>query len=282
MRKIIDCFLYNGEDEILDLRIQELDSIIDEFWIIEGEYTFTGIPKELKFKKQALSRKWPLSKIKYYPYSPQSPLSDDPWANELAQRNHIGSLIDECNSDDLILFSDVDEIPKPEAVLTARIDVWSQCFGFEMSTHYFKLNFTLIEPPRFAKQVWSIAFVADVLRIHTAQQLRMGIRDRSIQARILDNGGWHFSYLMNEDQIHDKIKSFSHQEFNYPEFLEKISVQRILESKEDLFSRDEHAWDFCSIAELPQSVKDNPRKYRKHLYENAFRWPIPRIFGLRG
>ena len=49
MRKVIDCVLYNGEDDIFDLRIQELSLVVDEFWVIEGNYTFTGIAKELSF-----------------------------------------------------------------------------------------------------------------------------------------------------------------------------------------------------------------------------------------
>ena len=266
MRKVIDCFMYNGEDEILDLRIEELNSIVDEFWVIEGSHTFTGIPKEPRFEKQALSKNWPLSKMKYYPYTPLAPQSNDPWENEFAQRNYIGNLIEKNDVNDLILFSDVDEIPKLDAVLTARNDSSSTHFGFEMTTHYFKLNFVLVEPPRFAKQVIAIAFLAGALKDHSAQQLRLGIRDQSIPARIIQNAGWHFSYLMSNQQILEKIRAFSHQEFNTPEFINDISVKRTLKTRVDLYLRNEHVWGFCKLDSLPQSVRDNRRKYRRHLY----------------
>lgn len=267
MRKVIDAVLYNGEKDMLDLRIQELNSVVDEFWIIEGNCTFTGAPKNLVFKDQIQQSNWPMQKVKYFPFLPHpSAISDDPWVNEFAQRNYIGTLLGQCNPEDLILYSDVDEIPRSEAVAAARIDIWSNYFGFEMSTHYLKFNFQMIEPSVLANSVCTIGFSSKHLDLHSANNLRIGIRNRSIEARILENGGWHFSYMMNEDLIRNKIRSFSHQEFNTPEFLENISVERILRNKDDLFKRDGYIWDFCPINRLPMSVRNNPRKYREHLF----------------
>lgn len=282
MRKVIDAVLYNGEQDMLDLRIQELNSVVDEFWIIEGNRTFAGASKNLVFEDQAQRSNWPTSKIKYFPFLPHpSTISIDPWMNEFAQRDYIGTLLDQCNPDDLILYSDVDEIPRLEAVAAARIDISSNYFGFEMSTHYLKFNFRMIEPSVLANSVCTIGFSSKHLELHSANNLRIAIRDRSIGARILENGGWHFSYMMNEDLIKNKIRSFSHQEFNTPEFLSNLSVQRTLMNKEDLLLREGYTWNFCSINSLPKSVRDNPHKYREHLYENAFRWPFLRLLGLR-
>lgn len=266
MRKVIDCVLYNGEDDIFDLRIQELSLVVDEFWVIEGNYTFTGIPKELSFEKQALCRKWPMQKIKYFPFLKDAEsISSNPWVNEIAQRNYISCLVKNCGSDDLILFSDADEIPRPESVSLARIDAWSNSFGFEMTLHYLKFNFALAGPVALKSQVWAVAFSVELLNIFTADQMRMGIRDRSIPARILENAGWHFSYMMNETQISDKIKSFSHQEFNTPEFTKSISVQKTLDNREDLLLRDGYIWDYCPIDTLPKTIRYNLRKYRNQL-----------------
>jgi len=267
MRKVIDAVLYNGEKDMLDLRIQELNPVVDEFWIIEGNCTFTGASKNLVFKDQIQQSNWPMQKVKYFPYLPHpSTISDDPWVNEFAQRNYIGTLLGQCNPENLILYSDVDEIPRPEAVAAARIDIWSNFFGFEMSTHYLKFNFQMIEPSVLANSVCTIGFSRKHLDLHSANNLRIGIRNRSIEARILENGGWHFSYMMNEEQIRNKIRSFSHQEFNTPEFLENISVQRTLVNKEDLLLRDGFIWDFSPTNKLPKTVRNNPRKYREHLF----------------
>ena len=267
MRNVIDAVLYNGEKDLLDLRILELNSVVDEFWIIEGNYTFTGTSKNLVFKDQIQQSNWPMAKINYFPFLPSpSTISVDPWVNEFAQRNYIGTLLSQCNPADLILYSDVDEIPRPESVAAASMDIWSNYFGFEMSTHYLKFNFQMIEPSVLANSVCTIGFSSKHLDLHSANNLRIGIRNRSIEARILENGGWHFSYMMNETQISNKISSFSHQEFNTPEFTRSISVKRTLDNKEDLFLRDGYTWDYCSVDALPKTIRDNPRKYRKHLF----------------
>ncbi len=265
MRKTIDCFIYNGEEQILDLRFRELNSAVDEFWIIESPFTFTGIPKNLKFEKQASSRNWPTAKIKYFIYA-STPTLGDPWTNEFNQRNLMGSFTETCAPSDLLLYSDVDEIPKSEAIQRAKSDSKIDRFGFEMSTFYLKLNYKLIEPAVIASSVCTVGFSKRDLELHTVNQLRTGIRDRTLAAEIYKTSGWHFSYMMTEEHIEEKIKAFSHQEFNKPEILNKISIKKILENKEDLLSRDGFKFDFCSLDELPKTVRENTFEYRNLLH----------------
>ena len=162
MRKVIDAFLYNGEVTVLDLRFQELDNSVDEFWIFEADYTFTGLSKELKFKNHLKSHAWPLEKIRYFPiYESPGTISEDPWENERFQRNFIGFHIHLCNSEDLIFLSDVDEIPRPEVIAQIRSNTHSEHFGIRMSTHYMKLNFQMIEPSVLPYSVCTVVFHKD-------------------------------------------------------------------------------------------------------------------------
>jgi beta-1,4-mannosyl-glycoprotein beta-1,4-N-acetylglucosaminyltransferase len=87
-----------------------------------------------------------------------------------------------------------------------------------------------------------------------------------LAAEIYKTSGWHFSYMMTEEHIEEKIKAFSHQEFNKPEILNKISIKKILENKEDLLSRDGFKFDFCSLDELPKTVRENTFEYRNLLH----------------
>lgn len=205
MRKVIDAFLYNGEMTVLDLRFQELGAAVDEFWIFEADYTFTGLPKDLRFKSHSISHAWPLEKIRYFPILESlETISDDPWENERFQRNFIENKVHFCNSDDLILLSDVDEIPRPEIVTQIRSNTKHELYGIKMSTHYLKLNFQMIEPSVLAYSVCAVGFHRDHLTTFTADQLRMGIRSGAINAEIVECGGWHFSYLMDLQQIKTK------------------------------------------------------------------------------
>jgi beta-1,4-mannosyl-glycoprotein beta-1,4-N-acetylglucosaminyltransferase len=281
MRKVIDAVLYNGEADILDLRIEVLKSVVDEYWIIESNFTFTGKQKPLVFEKQSQLRQWPISKIRYFPYlSDPMRISTDPWENEFAQRNYIRELVCFCNHDDLILYSDVDEIPAPEAVTLARQCNTSEYFGFEMSTHYLKLNFRLVNPEAFALCVWTIGFFKGALEQHSADELRMGIRDSSIRARVLKKAGWHFSYMMDENLIKNKINSFSHQELNTPEVINSISIKRTLRNREDLFFRPGYEWEICSIEDLPGVVQKRQRTFSDFLVIPRYRKLAYRIANL--
>jgi hypothetical protein len=121
------------------------------------------------------------------------------------------------------------------------------------------------EPYVLAISVWTIGFSKKALELHSPNQLRIGIRDSSIKADIIKSGGWHFSYMMNEELIKKKIKSFSHQELNNSQILDGISIKRTLKYKEDLFFRAGYKWDFISLRHLPNPIRSNPRKYAPFL-----------------
>ncbi len=46
---IVDCFLYNGEEKMLNFRLHELNDYVNYFVICESPYTFSGRKRELKF-----------------------------------------------------------------------------------------------------------------------------------------------------------------------------------------------------------------------------------------
>ncbi|KAG6877830.1 hypothetical protein C0993_003492 [Termitomyces sp. T159_Od127] len=49
--KVIDAVLMSSELDLLEIRMNELDSVVDNFFIIESNATFTGLPKETYFAK---------------------------------------------------------------------------------------------------------------------------------------------------------------------------------------------------------------------------------------
>ena len=198
-------------------------------------------------------------------------ISANPWRNELAQRNYISELICFSNENDLILYSDVDEIPSPEAITEACNATTSEYFGFEMSTHYFRFNYFQVSPKVLARSICTVGFFKSALETHSAEELRHGIRDGSITADVFRSGGWHFSYMMDEEMIKKKIDSFSHQEFNTPEVISNIQIERILDNKEDLFSRPGYQWDLYPMKNLPDEIRKHQFKYAKCLILPKYR-----------
>ena len=63
---IYDTFMYNGEEDILDIRLHTLDSIVDKFIILESTKSHSLLPRELEFEKQKNRFKQFEDKICYY------------------------------------------------------------------------------------------------------------------------------------------------------------------------------------------------------------------------
>ncbi len=260
MSRIFDCFIYNGESEVANIRFNELYNVVDTFFIIESDTTFSGQKKQLTFLDQARLMKWPLEKIIYEVHINEIP-DVDPWVNERQQRNALAKVFQIIDKNDLVVISDVDEIPTWQSLLLARDDFSNFFFGFELSLSYFKLNYVNVEGPS-SKVVHTVATRLSSESQWTFDELRQGIRNGSIPARIFEKSGWHFSYLSGDEGIRKKIRSFSHQELNTPEIMERVNVEMLLQQREDLFLRPGFKWEILGTEFLPDFVQSNIESFR--------------------
>jgi len=204
---LYDCFIFFNELELLDIRLNTLNDIIDKFVIVEATRTFTGKPKELFFKKNKNKFAKFLDKIVYIIVN-DFPDSENPWNFEKHQRNAIGRGLSNCQPDDIILISDIDEIPRPEVVLNVK-DL-PGVKALRQNLYYYYLN---VKSQGDWLHGTRIVFYKDFTN---AQDIRMN------NGKLFANGGWHFSYLGGAEQIKLKIRSFSHQEFNTEKIFKNI------------------------------------------------------------
>ena len=134
--KIFDCFMYFDEEMILDLRLNILNKYVDNFVIVESTYNHKGEKRELKFNPKKFGNF--KDKIIYLIYdeipSEVESISDNELENEKSgklimnalhresgQRNFIINGLKNANSEDIILISDVDEIPNLENIIFDKI-----------------------------------------------------------------------------------------------------------------------------------------------------------------
>ncbi|MBQ3945191.1 MAG: hypothetical protein II670_06210, partial [Alphaproteobacteria bacterium] len=114
--KVYDCFMFFNEFELLKLRFELLDSFVDYFVIVESEKTFKGETKSLLFKERMGEFEKYKDKIIYVcPQNiPQPVVTDEiDWTIEKYQRESIVNGLEKCRAEDLIIISDVDELPDP-------------------------------------------------------------------------------------------------------------------------------------------------------------------------
>jgi beta-1,4-mannosyl-glycoprotein beta-1,4-N-acetylglucosaminyltransferase len=233
--KIIDSFIFYNEIDLLYYRLSILDEYVDKFIIVESTHTFSGHPKTLfyydnknKFEKFNEKIIHILVDDMPYLYPTINYKINEQWKNEYHQRNCIKRGIDNLinqnylNDEDIILTSDVDEIPNPDILLNAKKeklnfnhDVLNR---LSLDMYYYNLYYKIGEGNNW-HGIKLFTFKAYKHINLTFQQLR--VWEHSHNVPIVSNGGWHLSYFGDIDFIINKICSYSHQEYNNEKYLDK-------------------------------------------------------------
>jgi len=243
--KIFDCFMFYDEELILDIRMNILNNFVDYFVIVESKYFHNGKERELKFD----INKYPKFKEKIiYIIQNKQPTglklvnqSDtegeksfkmifNAHLREHYQRNQIQNALKSSSDNDIILISDVDEIPNLENINIK--DIKNKIILFEQKIFYYKLNRYL---PNF---IWFGTKACKKKDLISPQWLR-NIKNKKynffridtffssskyIDKLFIKNGGWHFSNLKRSKDLELKLKSYlHHRDYDSEELgLEKI------------------------------------------------------------
>jgi len=226
---IYDCFTFFNELDLLELRIQILNDVVDKFVLVEATKTFSNIEKELYYQNNKERFKKYSDKIIHVVVD-QFPEYTDAWAFEKHQRNCIMSGLKNCESNDIIIISDTDEIPNPE-----KIKKYAQTPGiktFKQRMFYYYLNNIDLHQPFWVNTPSKMLKFNELNTLDNSPQ-----KVRFQSGKIINRGGWHFSYLGGAEKISAKIKSFAHQEYNQTEFNDVATIQARVEQGKDIFLR---------------------------------------------
>ena len=231
--KIFDCFLYNGENLILDLRLNILSKYIEKFIIIESRYDHQGNKKKLNFKLDKFKKFE--SKIIYLIIE-NFPEKLSNWERENYQRNYLNEGLALANENDYIIISDVDEIPN----LTKVKDLNNYKFTvFEQKMFYYKINLhNKTEPLWYGSRICKKKYLKSPQWLRNQKIKKYPFwKFYKIKWNIIKKGGWHFSFLMNPEEIKKKLTSFAHSEYNNDKYTDLKKIKDSIENKIDLFNR---------------------------------------------
>ncbi|WP_336489922.1 hypothetical protein [Methylobacterium nigriterrae] len=256
--RVFDCLLYNGEIDILEIRLHELAAVVDVVVIVEATRTFSGLPKPLRLRAQ-WDRIRPFTRKIRYVVVDDDIASGDAWAREQFQRNCVTRGLLDAHDDDLVLASDVDEIPRASAIEAIRRE-GSGCFGLVLDLSYFALNYRHCAGPEVDLKR-AVVCPHALLRESGPDALRYAVQNGTIPARRVPDAGWHFSYLSDLEGIKRKIREFSHQEYNTPDFLSGIDPLALIAARRDLFGRGDYAWEISGEERLPEYVRSNRDRF---------------------
>ena len=291
--KIFDCFMYYDEDLILDLRLNILNNYVDEFVIVESSYTHSGISRQLLFDINKFSKfknkinyivlnKPPLGiqqiEEKDSEHKKNQKYITNAVKRENLQRNTIFEGLDSAMPDDLIIISDVDEIPNLESNNLKEIK--SKIIVFKQKFFYYKLNLKL------SNYDWPGSKACKKKNLISPQWLRnikstkysfwrfdtLFSKNKYQNIKILNNGGWHFSNVKTPADIEKKMQNYlHHREFEYNP-MNKKEISEIIEAKKPIYNLKTDMKNnkfnlkdkliVADVDELPYYIQKNIDKYK--------------------
>ena len=294
--KIFDCFMYYDEDLILDLRLNLLNNYVDEFLIVESLYTHSGERRKLLFDINNYSKF--KNKIKYIilekvpedllvlnekdtEHEKNSKYILNAVKRENLQRNTISEGLTSASPEDIVIISDVDEIPNLE---NNKIkDIKNKIIFFKQKFFYYKFNLKL------NNFVWHGSKACRKKDLISPQWLR-NIKDKIYpfwrldtlfsnkkyqSVKIINNGGWHFSNIKTPADIEKKMKTYlHHREYDLNPIGEK-KISEIIKEKKTIYNlkndMKSNKFDLteklvlADIEELPYYLQKNIKKYKDWL-----------------
>lgn len=277
MPKIYDCFAFFNELDLLEIRLEELHDVVDHFVIVEATRTFQKQPKPLYFQQnkerfEKYSKKIIHVVVDRYPHFFTKFRVPHAWDYDNHQKEFIFEGLKNANPDDIVLISDVDEIPlkgKLQEALTS-----SQTCVFEHYLCFYYLNNICTHladgAPSLNKNglgYWRGSVMIKRKHMKTIKKTRM-MRDLSEpHVQVIQNGGWHFSFLGGTDGIIKKIESWTHAEYNNAKYKDRNYIEETIRSGKSIFDPkttfkvvDIHSGDF----DFPLDIKTKSAKY-EHL-----------------
>jgi beta-1,4-mannosyl-glycoprotein beta-1,4-N-acetylglucosaminyltransferase len=256
--KIYDCFTFYNELDLLEIRLNELDCIADYFVLVEAHKTHQNKCKDLFFassKHEDRFKKF-IHKIIHIIVE-EDEFNNDSWHNERLQRAKIIDGLKNASDEDVIIISDLDEIPSSEAVKRAVQQNIKHCV-FEQILHYAYLN-TPLSINGCNISCGSVVVPKNVF-ISDPDSVRNCSKNSLYR---ITNGGWHFSFLGNVDHIYNKLQNYAHTEFVN---ITKEAIENSINNMSDILQRPGHALQLQDdISYLPEFIQCNYKKFNKFI-----------------
>lgn len=279
---IYDCFLFHNELDLLEIRLNVLDDVVDKFVLVEATETFSGVPKPLFYRdNEERFKKWRHKIIHHVvvKYSDEewaeakaSPNTGglDHWCREFVQRENLKKPLVDCNNDDIIFLSDLDEIWDPVVISEIKNGVykikqtvytyflnnksneeWAGTVGCKY--HWIRDHYSI----NYLRSAKELPLYMNYTDSHTGQSVTKLHKDNILH---FIGNGWHFTSMGGAKALKKKIESYGHQEFNDPVVLDmleyNINHNRDFIGRGFTYTLDEGQW--------PTYLKENREKY-KHL-----------------
>lgn len=289
--KIFDCFMYCDEKMLLDIRLNILNKHVDKFIIVESNFYHNGENKEFTFdlnEFKDFKEKIIYVKVIEKPNNiRQYDIEDNKKSVDIFnsllldnfQRDQISLGLSQSRPEDIIIISDIDEIPNLENIDLRLIS--EKFIFFKQDFFYYKFNL------RHPTLKWFGSKATKKKNLRTPQFLRnlkskvypwwrldtFFSRKKTSNAKIIENGGWHFTNIKSAENIYKKLNYFAHHtEFNNSGIkvgdLNQFIKNEIVYYDHQLDQSNQNKWkanislERININKLPKYIIDNYSKFK--------------------
>lgn len=283
--KIYDAFMFFNELDLLEIRMEILNDYVDYFVISESNRTFSGLDKPLyyeenkeKFSKfhhkiihriftDTPERSYDLHQLKKTGNSKDDllfnsiiesastnmhlGLHEHQWMREYTQREFVKRCLLDCEDNDIIFLSDLDEIPNTEIVKNIEKLVPENTFAhLEMKMSQYYINVRKDEK-WLGTNVARYSYVKGIESNYMRANKSEGVR--------ISNAGNHLTFLGGVDKIKTKISSYGHLEYANEHIFNNLADR--ISNFQDIFDRGGTYYKVELDESFPEYIRNNVEKY---------------------
>jgi beta-1,4-mannosyl-glycoprotein beta-1,4-N-acetylglucosaminyltransferase len=288
--------MFFDEEMLLDLRLNILDKYVDKFVITEATYMHSGKPKKLVFDINKFSNF--KNKIIYIVIDKPPPdlfkINDNDSLNtkeskkifnaskrELYQIGKTQEGLADASLDDIIIISDVDEIPNLEKIDLRTIN--QKLIFFKQKIFYYKLNLFYKLIPWYGSKACKKKYFKSPQWLRSIKNKKYPLWRLDIlfsQLKYNDiyfvmDGGWHFTNARKPKDLEKKLSNFLHHVDFEQSGLRLEDLKKLMAEKKVMYNhavdKREFKWgegeklQTIGIEEMPKHIIENFEKYKPWL-----------------
>ena len=260
LTKVLDTFLFTHEFDLLELRLRVLWDHVDKFLLMEGDHNFANQPKPMRFHEQEKRFEWAKEKLHVVRnLGPMKGEHDHTVHGELhIEHQHRQAIYnasidlykkEKWNKDDILLISDVDEIPSREAIERLRAEDFASPLLFNQDFYYYN-----IKCHRGKRWHGTIAMRFGY-KPGDIGSLRM---NRAYLSKWNDRCGWHFAHFYDSQAIKEKLQHSSHQGYYTPEYYDPEHLRKCVEGNKNYLGKKDGD---LAPEPIPQYLLDELKRF---------------------
>jgi len=288
--------MFFDEEMLLDLRLNVMDKYVDKFVITESTYMHSGKSKKLifdinkfhKFKDKIIyivvdEEPADITDIKQNDTlnEKQIKMTINAKKREMYQINKTQEGIIKADYNDMIIVSDIDEIPNLEKIDLKNIN--NKLIFFKQKMFYYKLNLFYKSFPWYGSKACKKKYFITPEWLRSLKNKRYSFwrfdtffsKAKYKDIYLVNDGGWHFTNIRRPEDLENKLLNFLHHVDYQQSGLSLEDIKRLMKEKKVMYHHsidkkgnkwgDGEKLEKINIDEMPKYVIENTKKYNSWL-----------------